>query len=84
MTISSNWVAILFLATQIIARVIRRLKVNISIRRLLESPSVASMAEYALLAQAEGVGAGTLTQILNEIESLSDEEILNRFVDKNK
>ena len=83
MTISSNWVAIL-LATQIIARVIRRLKVNISIRRLLESPSVASMAEYALLAKAEGVGAGTLTQILNEIESLSDEEILNRFVDKNK
>ena len=72
------------LATQIIARVIRRLKVNISIRRLLESPSVASMAEYALLAKAEGVGAGTLTQILNEIESLSDEEILNRFVDKNK
>ena len=72
------------LATQIIARVIRGLKVNISIRRLLESPSVASMAEYALLAQAEGVGAGTLTQILNEIESLSDEEIHNRFLDKNK
>ena len=46
------------LATRIIASVAQRLKVNIPIRRLLESPSVASMAEYALLALAEGIGAG--------------------------
>jgi acyl-coenzyme A synthetase/AMP-(fatty) acid ligase/acyl carrier protein len=72
------------LATRIIARVVQRLKVNISIRRLLDSPSVASMAEYALLALAEGSGAGALTLILNEIESMSDEEFHNHLVEKNK
>ena len=72
------------LATQIIARVLQRLNVNIPMGNLFESPSVASMAEYVLLARGEGIGTGDLTLILKEIESLSDEEIQNRFVDKNK
>ena len=72
------------LATQIIARVLQRLNVNIPMGNLFESPSVASMAEYVLLARGEGIGTGALTLILKEIESLSDEEIQNRFVDKNK
>ena len=72
------------LATRIIARVVQRQKVNISIKRLLDSPSVASMAEYALLALAEGSGAGALTQILNEIESMSDEELHDHLMENNK
>ena len=72
------------LATQIIARVVQRLKVNIPLRHLLESPTVASMAEYALLARAEGNDAGALSRILQEIELLSDEEIDNRLADENK
>jgi len=71
------------LATRIIARVMQRLKVNIPIRSLLESPSVASMAEYLLLARAEKIGEEDLALILREIESLSDEEIRNRLMDKN-
>jgi amino acid adenylation domain-containing protein len=72
------------LATRIIVRVVQRLKVNVSISRLLDSPSVASMAEYALLALAEGSGAGDPALILNEIESMSDEEFHSHIVEKNK
>lgn len=70
------------LATRIIARVMQRLKVNIPISSLLESPSVASMAEYPLLARAEEIGEEDLAFILREIESLSNEEIRNRLMDK--
>ena len=71
------------LATQIIARVMQRLKISIPIRSLLESPSVASMTEYLLLARAEEIGEETLAPILREIEALSEEEIRNRLMDKN-
>lgn len=70
------------LATRIMARVMQRLKVNIPIRSLLESPSVASMAKYLLLARTEKIGEEDLALILREIESLSDEEVRNRLMDK--
>jgi len=71
------------LATRIINRVRQRLKVNIPISSLLEPASVASMAEYLLRARAEEIGEENLALILREIESLSDEEVRNRLMDKN-
>lgn len=61
-------------ATRIIAQAMRRFKVDLPIKTLFESPTVAKLAEIFLLAQAKTVGEQDLTRILNEVESLSDEE----------
>ncbi len=71
------------LATRIIARVMQSLKVNIPIRSLLESPSVALMTKLLLRLRAEGIGDEDLARILREIESLSDDEIRIRLMDQN-
>jgi amino acid adenylation domain-containing protein len=71
------------LATRVISRVTERFKVDMSIRSLLDSPTVASMAENVLLAPEWATASSDLKRILNQIESSSDEEIHNQFVDKN-
>jgi len=71
------------LASRIIAQVMRRFKVDLPIKTLFESPTVAKLAEILLLAQAKTIGEQDLTRILSEVESLSDEEKRNHLKDKN-
>jgi acyl carrier protein len=72
------------LATRVIAQVTERFKVDISIRSLWDSPTVASMVEKVLLAPDGATASSDLKQILNKIETSSDEEIHNQFEDKNQ
>ncbi len=70
------------LATRIIARVTGRFKVELPIKTLLEAPTVAQTAEALSIELARTIGDGDLARILTEIETLSDEEIRNRFMPK--
>ncbi len=70
------------LATRIIARMAGRFKVEVPIKTLLEAPTVAQMAEILSIELARTIGDEDLARILNEIETLSDAEIRNRFMPK--
>lgn len=70
------------LATRIIARVVGRFKVELPIKTLWEAPTVAQTAELLSVELASTIGDEDLARILNEIETVSDEEIRNRFMPK--
>jgi len=61
-------------ATQIISRVINRLRVELPVKSLLEAPTVAEMA--AVIAEHEGkkLGQTEMESVLTELESLTEEE----------
>ena len=61
-------------ATRVVSRVIDRFKVELSIKSLFESGTVADMAEIIVQNQAKKVGLKDLGGMLNELEALSDEE----------
>jgi len=71
------------LATRIIARITKRFKVDIPIKTLFESPTVAQIAEILLINGAKAINDEDLPGILGEIESLSDEETQNHLRGKN-
>ncbi|HEX5725070.1 MAG TPA: phosphopantetheine-binding protein, partial [Longimicrobiaceae bacterium] len=56
-------------ATQVLARVAKVLEVEIPLRILFETPTVAGLAAYV-----EAAGGGALAEALAELEDLSDEE----------
>jgi hypothetical protein len=62
------------LAGQVISRVIRSFQVELPVRSLFESPTVADMAVVITQNQAAKVGQEELARMLAELESLSDEE----------
>jgi amino acid adenylation domain-containing protein len=70
------------LATRIIARVVGRFKVELPIKTLWEAPTVAQTAELLSVELARTIGDEDLARLLNEIETLSEEEIRNRFMPK--
>ena len=65
-------------ATQIISRVSNELGVCISLRTLFETPTIEGMAA-AIEAQQRQSEAHDLDEILAEIDTLSDEEVLHRI-----
>jgi amino acid adenylation domain-containing protein len=65
-------------ATQIISRIRADLAVNISLRSLFEGPTISGLARVIEAERNESEGAD-LDRILEEIESLSDEEVLQRI-----
>lgn len=67
------------LATRIITRVIKNFRADLPIRTLFDTPTIAQQAEQLLLRQTKAISAETLAKILNEVESLSDEEIHRRL-----
>jgi amino acid adenylation domain-containing protein len=71
------------LATRIIARITTRFKVDIPIKTLFESPTVAKIAEILVINGAKVINDEDLPGILGEIESLSDEETQNHLRGKN-
>jgi acyl carrier protein len=62
------------LATQVISRVINTFKVELPIKSLFESPTVADMTVVITENMAKKAGDEDLTRMLTELESLSDEE----------
>jgi len=63
------------LATRIVTGVMKKFSADLPIRTLFDTPTIAHQAEQLLLTQTKAIGAETLAKILNEVESLSDEEI---------
>ena len=66
-------------ATRVVSRVIKRFQLEIPLRSLLQSPTVAEMAAVIAAHQAKKVGEPELERILAEFESISDEEA-RRFI----
>lgn len=62
------------LATQIVNRVLQSLQVELSLLFFFEQPTVANMAVRIAQIQAETLASGEVTDWLDELESLSDEE----------
>ena len=67
------------LATRIVTRVMKKFTADLPIRTLFDTPTIAQQAEQVLLTQTNAIGAENLAKILNEVESLSDEEIHHRL-----
>ncbi|MFQ5853285.1 MAG: AMP-binding protein, partial [Candidatus Binatia bacterium] len=69
-------------ATRVISRVIKTFKVELPIKSLFESPTVADMAQVIMQNQAKKVGPEELARMLAELEPLSDEEARQRLADE--
>ncbi|MFQ5852527.1 MAG: amino acid adenylation domain-containing protein [Candidatus Binatia bacterium] len=62
-------------ATRVISRVIKTFKVELPIRSLFESPTVAEMVVVITRNEAKKVGQEDLARMLAELETLSDKEV---------
>ncbi|MFQ5681991.1 MAG: AMP-binding protein [Candidatus Binatia bacterium] len=71
-------------ATQVISRVIKTFKVELPIKSLFESPTVAGMALIITENMAKKAGDEELARMLAELESISNEEAQKRLADESK
>lgn len=71
-------------ATQVISRVIDRFRIELPLKFLFDSPTVADMAAVITQNQAKKAGQEELARVLAEVESLSDEEARQRLADESK
>ena len=69
-------------ATRIVSRVIAKFQIEIPLRTLFQSPTVAEMAAVISAYQDKKLGNNELAKILDELESLGQEEA-SRLVKKN-
>jgi amino acid adenylation domain-containing protein len=63
------------MATRIVAGIMKKYSADLPIRTLFDIPTIAQQAEQLLLWQTKATCAETLANILDEVESLSDEAI---------
>jgi amino acid adenylation domain-containing protein len=61
-------------ASRIVSAVLQRFQLDIPLKALMESPTVAEMAVVIIEHQGRYLGDGKLESILNELELLSDED----------
>ena len=69
------------LAIQVISRVINAFQVELPLRALFESPTVAAMAVIITQRQANKAEAANLERMLAELEALSDEQAQRLLID---
>ncbi|MFQ5684548.1 MAG: phosphopantetheine-binding protein, partial [Candidatus Binatia bacterium] len=72
------------LATRVISRVISTFKLELPIKTLFESPTVAEMAQIIIHNKAKLAGNKELARMLAELETLSDEEAKRLLADESK
>ena len=61
-------------ATRVVARVIQHFQLNIPLRLLFESPTIAAMATLIEAHQENTLDEQAMTKLINELEALSEEE----------
>lgn len=61
-------------ATRIVARIIQHFQLNIPLRLLFESPTIAAMATLIKAHQENTLDEQAMTKLINELEALSEEE----------
>jgi amino acid adenylation domain-containing protein len=66
-------------ATRIVTRVMKKFRVDLPMRTLFDTPTIAQQAEQILLAQTNTLNDESLAKLLNEVEYLADEEIHRRL-----
>ncbi|MCZ6623342.1 MAG: non-ribosomal peptide synthetase [Deltaproteobacteria bacterium] len=71
-------------ATQVISRIINTFRVELPIKSLFESPTVADMAMIIIQNETKKIGQKDLARMLNELEALSDEEAQRLLADESK
>lgn len=70
------------LATQIISRVIKTFRLNVSLKELFQSSTVKDMALVIIQKRAEKAQNEDIEGLLTELEALSNEEAIRRLVDE--
>ena len=71
-------------AVQVISRVINAFKLELPIKFLLESPTIADMTVVITQNMANKAGEEELSRMLAELESITDKEAQRRLEDENK
>ncbi len=72
------------LATQVMSRVLNAFQTEIPLRALFEKPTIGELAMFITEAQVKGSKQEDLSRILDELESISDEEARQQLVDESK
>jgi amino acid adenylation domain-containing protein len=71
-------------AGRVVSRVIKTLQLELPIRALFESPTVAEMAAIIAQNQAKKASDEKLTRMLSEVETMSEEEARKQLVEEDR
>jgi amino acid adenylation domain-containing protein len=69
-------------ATRVISQVLKRFQLEIPLRSLLESPTVAQMAQVIVAYQEKRIGNEELERVLAELEAITEEEAQKLLAEK--
>ena len=69
-------------ATRVISQVLKRFQLEIPLRSLLESPTVAQMAQVIVAYQEKQIGNEELERVLAELEAITEEEAQKLLAEK--
>jgi acyl carrier protein len=72
------------LATQVIARIRAAFEIQIGLRTIFESPTVAKLGQIIMEAQKEQTGGNELDAMLIDLQAMSDEEAERLLADETK
>jgi amino acid adenylation domain-containing protein len=70
-------------ATRISTQVMKNFRVDLTIKALFESPTIAEFARVIILKQLKSIGDADTAALLAELESSSDENIRRRLTEEN-
>jgi amino acid adenylation domain-containing protein len=62
-------------ATRVVSRVLKHFQLEIPLKFLFQAPTIAAMGALITVCQGQGLDENELGKLLNEVESLSDEEV---------
>lgn len=62
-------------ATRVVSRVLKHFELKIPLQFLFQAPTIAAMGAFITMHQENGLDENELGKLLNELESLSDEEV---------